>query len=421
MRRNFAVIGLSLAVLSPVCLTNIFPTSSSAAGSTTPAFVVDANNSNTFTYTGSTVNSSVTESANSASGTANSLTYDAATVTNSIVFGIGRYLNFANTVKPDLTNGVSIQIVAYLTSSSYDGSWPRILAFGSTSGWGSGNDEFSIQLSDSGQIQIYMSKSGTSGTYTCGTSTGVVLVNEFAMYSIQVGPSGVCRVAVNGSTVSTSNSEASVTFASKVPVISNTWNFRVGSMNNNVQSTLPNGKIRSLVLSSGTTSTNSVTFLENGGAGYMPTQLASTNSNLNTNTLTKSGYTFSGWNTKADGTGTVYAQNAPYDFAAGSKLLYAQWSLLVPALSIPDLTTATYRTTYPIAMTINASGKYTFYDSGKRIAGCIGLIGTPPTVTCNWKPTKLGAYSISAIGKVSSLNYYSNSSKVIVIKRTIRR
>lgn len=421
MRRKFAVIGLSLAVLLPISVTLVLPTPSTAVGSTTPVFVIDANNSSTFTYSGTTVNSSVTESANNASGTSNSLTYEAGSITNSLVFGTSRYLNFANTVKPDLTNGISIQLVAYLTTSSYNGTWPRILAFGSTSGWGSGYDEFSIQLSDSGQMQVFMSKSGVSGTYTCLSTGSTVLANEFAMYSLQIGPSGVCRMAVNGSALATSNSEASVTFASKVPVVSNTWNFRVGTMNNNVQSTLPNGKIRSLVISSGTTSTNSVTFMENGGTGYMASQLGSSSATLNSNTLTKSGYTLSGWNTKSDGSGTAYAAGAPYDFSAGSRLLYAQWALLVPSLTIPELSPAIYRTTYQINMSINSSGKYTFYDSGKRIAGCIGISGSAPTVTCNWKPAKIGSYSISAMGKVGASTYYSNSSRVLVSKRSNTR
>lgn len=417
MRRTFAVIGLSLAVLLSASLTFLSPTSSSAAGSTIPVFVVDANNSSTFSYSGTTVNSSVTESANSASGSANSLTYEAGSITNSLVFGTSRYLNFANTVKPDLTNGVSIQLVAYLTSSSYNGTWPRLLAFGSTSGWGSGNDDFSIQLSDSGQLQIYMSKSGTTGTFTCGTNSSAVLANEFAMYSFQIGPSGVCRIVVNGTAALTTNSEASVSFAGKVPSNTNTWNFRVGSMSNNVQSTLPNGKIRSVILSSGTTSTNSVTFMENGGTGYMASQVGSSSANLNSNTLTRSGYAFTSWNTKSDGTGTAYSNGAAFNFATNSALLYAQWAIPVPSLSMPELTAATYRTTYPINLTINTAGRYTFYDSGKRIAGCINISGTPPTLTCNWKPTKIGSYSISAMGKISSSTYYSNSSRVIVNKR----
>ena len=421
MRRNFAVIGLSLAILLSTTLALFTSTPSTAAGSTVPVFAIDANNTSTFSYSGTTVNSSITESANNASGTANSLTYEAGSITNALVFGSSRYLNFANNVKPDVTNGVSIQLVAYFTSSSYNGTWPRLLAFGSTTGWGSGNDEFSIQLSDSGQMQVYLNKSGTSGVYTCGTSSNAILANEFAMYSLQVGPGGVCRIVVNGTSMATGTSEVTTSFASRVPSVSNTWNFRVGSMSNAVQSTIPNGKIRSLIFSSGTSSSNSVTFMENGGTGYMASQLGSSSANLNSNTLTRSGYTFTGWNTKSDGTGTAYSNGAAYNFATNSALLYAQWAVPVPSLSLPELNAATYRTSYPINLTINTAGRYTFYDSGKRIAGCINISGTPPTITCNWKPSKIGSYSISAMGKVSSSTYYSNSSRVMVFKRTNTR
>lgn len=421
MRRILAAIGLSLAVLLSASLAFLSPTQSIAAGSTIPVFVIDANNSSTFSYTGSTVNSVVSESANNITGTAYSLTFEAGSITNALVFGTSRFLNFSNNVKPDVTNGASIQFVAYFTSSSYNGTWPRLLAFGQTNGWGSGNDEFSIQLSDSGQMQVYLNKLGTTGTYTCGTSSNAILANEFAMYSIQVGPNGVCRVVVNGSSLATSTSEATTSFASRVPSASNTWNFRVGSMSNAVQSTLPSGKIRSLIISSGTSATNSVTFMENGGSGFMASQLGSISTNLNSNTLTRSGYTFSGWNTKADGTGTPYANGALYNFASNSALLYAQWAVLTPTLSLPDLSVATYRTSYQINLTINTAGSYTFYDSGKRIAGCINILGTPPTLTCNWKPSKIGSYSISAMGKVGSSTYYSNSSRVMVVKRTNTR
>jgi hypothetical protein len=161
--------------------------------------------------------------------------------------------------------------------------------------------------------------------------------------------------------------------------------------------------------------------MENGGTGYMASQIGSSTANLNSNTLTRSGYTFSGWNTKADGTGTPYANGASYNFATNSSLLYAQWTVLTPTLSLPELSAATYRTSYLLNLTINTSGRYTFFDSGKRIAGCINVLGTPPTITCNWKPTKIGSYSISAMGKVSATTYYSNSSRVMVNKRTNTR
>jgi len=52
-----------------------------------------------------------------------------------------------------------------------------------------------------------------------------------------------------------------------------------------------------------------------------PTALAS-------NTFVNPGYTFAGWNTKADGTGTDYANGANYTMTAAANInLYAKWTL----------------------------------------------------------------------------------------------
>ena len=53
----------------------------------------------------------------------------------------------------------------------------------------------------------------------------------------------------------------------------------------------------------------------------------------NTGTLLKGGYTFSGWNTAADGSGTSYSQGNTFTINANTTL-YARW-VLVPAISAP--------------------------------------------------------------------------------------
>ena len=61
-------------------------------------------------------------------------------------------------------------------------------------------------------------------------------------------------------------------------------------------------------------STKTVTFAANGGVGTMSNQSACSITNLTTNTFTRTGYTFSGWNTAADGSGTAYSNGANYNF-----------------------------------------------------------------------------------------------------------
>jgi uncharacterized repeat protein (TIGR02543 family) len=72
-------------------------------------------------------------------------------------------------------------------------------------------------------------------------------------------------------------------------------------------------------------STHTVTFNANTGTGSMAAQTASTTTNLTTNAFTKAGCTFTGWNTAANGSGTVYSDGQAYSFAA-DLTLYAQWS-----------------------------------------------------------------------------------------------
>jgi uncharacterized repeat protein (TIGR02543 family) len=70
---------------------------------------------------------------------------------------------------------------------------------------------------------------------------------------------------------------------------------------------------------------NSVTFNANGGTGTMTTQQEEGATALTPNSFIRAGYTFSGWNTAANGSGTTYANDAIYPFAS-STTLYAQWT-----------------------------------------------------------------------------------------------
>ncbi len=47
----------------------------------------------------------------------------------------------------------------------------------------------------------------------------------------------------------------------------------------------------------------------------------------NTGNLANAGYSFAGWNTQADGSGTTYTQSQPFAMGAANVTLYAQWTL----------------------------------------------------------------------------------------------
>lgn len=73
---------------------------------------------------------------------------------------------------------------------------------------------------------------------------------------------------------------------------------------------------------------NEITFDANGGSGTMGNQQIAENATtaaLTANGFARTGWTFSGWNTKANGTGTAYANGAEATGIANGTTLYAQW------------------------------------------------------------------------------------------------
>ena len=71
-----------------------------------------------------------------------------------------------------------------------------------------------------------------------------------------------------------------------------------------------------------------VSYNANGGTGAPSSQKKwyGETLTLTTSTPTRTGYTFAGWNTKADGTGTNYSKGGSYTANAGATL-YAKWTL----------------------------------------------------------------------------------------------
>ena len=70
-----------------------------------------------------------------------------------------------------------------------------------------------------------------------------------------------------------------------------------------------------------------ITFDANNGSGTVPTAINTYVGVANTipsNSLTRTGYTFSGWNTASDGSGTAYATDSTIT-PTGDVTLYAQW------------------------------------------------------------------------------------------------
>lgn len=103
-----------------------------------------------------------------------------------------------------------------------------------------------------------------------------------------------------------------------------------------------------------------ITFDPNGGSGTMASQTSSGTAALTPNTFARSGFSFAGWNTSADGLGTPYSDAGSFDFSLADDTLFAQWTAdsatpvaesSPPAVAPPDelATTGTSFGSMPLA------------------------------------------------------------------------
>ena len=79
-----------------------------------------------------------------------------------------------------------------------------------------------------------------------------------------------------------------------------------------------------------------ITFNANGGSGTVPSAISTYVGVTNTipsSSLTRTGYTFRGWNTASDGSGTVYATGSDIT-PTGDVTLYAQWEKTTPTIRV---------------------------------------------------------------------------------------
>ena len=99
----------------------------------------------------------------------------------------------------------------------------------------------------------------------------------------------------------------------------------------NYTGTTPKASGRSVRCTTESNTKYTVIFDANGGSGSMPNQqiISGASTTLNPNQYTKTDFSFGGWNTEPDGTGTSYANQASVTDLApigGSITLYAQWT-----------------------------------------------------------------------------------------------
>jgi len=129
-----------------------------------------------------------------------------------------------------------------------------------------------------------------------------------------------------------------------------------------------------------------VTYNANGGTGTMgnSSHVYNTANNLSSNTFTRAGYTFSGWNTNAAGTGTAYSNTAAVTNTMkqnGGELplpLFAQWTANAIDWNYPTTRTVLDTATYNTATTRQLATAS--IPAGSGTAGTISTYAIAPTI-----------------------------------------
>lgn len=102
-----------------------------------------------------------------------------------------------------------------------------------------------------------------------------------------------------------------------------------------------------------------VSFNANGGTGAPHSQVKQNGVKMTISKTvpTRSGYDFTGWNTRADGKGTTYAAGGSYATDAGATF-YAQWKAKVAPVTLSSISVKTMpsKTTYNVGDNLNTSG-----------------------------------------------------------------
>ena len=164
-----------------------------------------------------------------------------------------------------------------------------------------------------------------------------------------------------------------------------------------------------------------ITFNANGGSGTVPSAISTYVGVANTipsNSLTRTGYTFNGWNTASDGSGTAYATGSTIT-PTGNVTLYAQWKTTYAKPEIQNL--LAFRTADAsggASPTVTSTGETGFCKF--QLVGGANYTFTSATVqfgTATAKSmTKSGntLYGYSTVGSIAQASAYTVKVTVVV-------
>ena len=189
-------------------------------------------------------------------------------------------------------------------------------------------DDFSVELSGGASViepgapvVLTSSASETNGIITVGgnvtSNNGFAVTERGFVYGTSTGPT------ISGNKIADGSSGTGTYTGNTSQLADGTYYVRAYATNSSGTSY---GSESTVTVTSPT-----VTFNKNDGSGTTASQASRTSAALTTNSFNRSGYTFSGWNTDSDGTGTAYADDATFAFTSDDTL-YAQWLKSTPSV-----------------------------------------------------------------------------------------
>lgn len=208
-----------------------------------------------------------------------------------------------------VSKSFTISGLSIANGSTYYLRWTYTGSGGSTNAQGLGIDDFSLIANATTNYSLtYNGNGNTSGTEpvdpTSPYASGATVTT--------LGNTG--SLAKTGNTFAGWNTAANGSGTTQVPL--STFNMPAAN---------------TILYAQWTTNNYIVSFDANTGSGSMSNQTMAygASANLTSNSFTKAGYTFAGWNTASDGTGAMYTNGQSYTMGASDVTLFAQWSIII--------------------------------------------------------------------------------------------
>lgn len=399
LRRAAAIV----ATLSTVAAGLVFAESNvapanAAVSKTNLVLSYDASNRSSYPGSGSTITDlsgggHTATFQGSASGSSSSFNFTAGANGTSYAT-IGGDLNGFN-------NGLTVSFEGTLAAAD---NWERIISVGNVapSGVGlyaTGGDGFWLgRVETSGELAIE-GFNNTATTGQCRTS-GAAADTSYARWTFTISSSRVCRIYKNGQelpvNINGGASSYGVTTGVALSSASHTVNYLGRSQwagDSDLGGNIRWIKVYKTALSQAEITdeqTGIVTFDPNLGIGSMANQSSTAATTLSANSFTRPDFTFAGWNTAANGSGTTYSNGSTYSFS-DDITLYAQWTPVVPTNS-GGANAPTISGTAKVGQTLTAGpGTWTS--------------GTTPTYTYKWQRSADGSNGWTDISGATNGTY----------------